>query len=368
MNELDNHNTSGSATDRLPEEPVAASAPHARAGRMTPRRWLFSLVAMGGAVAVVATLNQPPPATPASGLSVPVRAASAAPVPKPVSTMEPVLVVSGTTTTWYQPNDIAPTVQGLPRGAHAREAFGLLGGAVVIIGVDSTGMPQAYFAQHGQLRRLGPAESAVLSADRRSVWLVNYGLIRQVDSFGRTLQHRWQIPTGTNLIGANSYGLIVSGAPHGHTWIVNGHRPPRFLVTGRAVAVTEHRVLIVRGGAFLLVDFNRRVVQRLPWPPALVPTGPATVSPNGRHYAMIARSGGRQRLVVGGLLGRHPQSPHVVPLDGGVAGDTSAPVWVGDSTVVAARPDGQLVAYKVGEPHGWLLSDGPKRVVALAAV
>lgn len=368
MNESDNHNTSGSATDQLPEEPVVSASPAARAARMTPRRWLFSLVAMGGAVAVVATLNQPPPATPASGLSVPVRAASAAPVPKPVSMMEPVLVVSGATTTWYQPNDIAPTVQGLPRGAHAQEAYGLLGGAVVIVGTDSLGMPQAYYAKDGHLRRLGPAESAVLSADRRSVWLVNYGLIRQVDSFGRTLQSRWQIPTGTMLIGANSHGLIVSGAPHGHTWIVNGHRPPRLLATGRAVAVSEHRVLIIRGGALLLVGFDRHVVQRLPWPPALVPTGPATVSPNGRHYAMIARSGGRQRLVVGGLLGRRPQSPHVVPLDGGVAGKTSAPVWVGESTVVAARPDGQLVAYKVGEPHGWLLSEGPQRVVALAPV
>ena len=372
MNEPDNHSSSvGTALDRPDEAPVKAapirSGRAAGVSRMTARRWLFSVLAMAAAVAVVAGLKQPPPATPASGLSVPVRADNADNT-VPVAAMAPVLVVSGGVTSWYQPTDIVTRQQDLPRGAHARQAVGLVGGATVIVATDSHGLPQAYYAQHGQLRRLGPAESEVRSADGRSVWLVNYGLLRKIDFAGRTVERRWRVPTGTTVIGANSRGIIVSGGQRGHTWLVSGRgTAPRMVAVGRALAVTEHRMLITRSGTFSLVNFHRQVVQRLPWPVALVPTGPGAVSPDGRNYALIARTAGRQRLVVGTLLGRNPPAPHVVPLDGGHVRVAPAPVWVGDTTVEAVRPDGRLVAYALGQPHGWLLSDGPTHIRAIGA-
>jgi hypothetical protein len=334
-------------------------------GRLTPWHWLFSVVAMAGAVAVVAGMGQPRPAAPASGVSVPVRAANAAPVD-----MSTVLVVSRGATSRYDPSLGMATAEELPAGDRAQLALGLAGGGTVIVANDRRGRPNAYYRRAGHLRSLGAAETAVRSVDRRTVWLVNRGIARQIDVHGRTGRQRLIIPTGCVLVGANSRGLIVTGASGllpGHTWVVRAARPPHLLVGGRAVAVTEHRVLIARGNSLTLFGFDRRIVQRLPWPSALVASGPGSLAPDGRSYALIARTAGRERLVVGLMVGRTLRPPSVIPLDGGRFRATPAPVWVARGTVVAVRPDGQLVAYMRGRPHGWLLSDGPTAVSALAA-
>jgi hypothetical protein len=321
-------------------------------------------VAMAIAVAVVAGIGQPRPAAPASGVSVPVRAANAAPVQ-----MSPVVVVARGETARYDPTLGLTRTQPLPRGARASQAVGMIGGGIVIVGLDSVGRPEAYYARGGHLRRLGPADSAVRSADGTSVWLVHGDLARQVDPAGGVGTGRLVIPAGCVLVGANSHGLVVTGASGllpGHTWLVTSHRPPHLLVPGRAIAVSPHRVLIARGNSLRLIGMDRTVVQRLPWPPALVASGLGSLAPDGQSYALIARTAGRERLVVGSLLGHSPPSPSVIPLDGGGFRPSPAPVWVATGTVVAVRPDGRLVAYMRNRPHGWLLSDGPTLVRSLA--
>ncbi len=331
---------------------------------MTPAHWLLSVVAMAIAVAVIAGIGQPGPAAPASGVSVPVRAANAAPVQ-----MSPVVVVSRGETARYDPTLGVTRTQPLPRGAQATQAVGMIGGGIVIVGLDSVGRAEAYYARSGHLRRLGAANSAVPSADGTSVWLVHGNLARKVDPAGDVGRERLVIPAGCVLVGANAHGLVVTGSSGllpGHTWVVSSHHPPHLLVAGRAIAVSPHRVLVARGNSLRLIGMDRTVVQRLPWPPALVASGLGSLAPDGQSYALIARTAGRERLVVGSLLGHTPRSPSVIPLDGGGFRPSPAPVWVASGTVVAVRPDGQLVAYMRGRQHGWLLSDGPTLVRSLA--
>lgn len=367
MNAPNTDDRSGTADNGAAGSVPSASGRAGRGpGRLTPWHWLFSVVAMAAAVAVVAGMGQPRPAAPASGVSVPVQAANAAPV-----TMSPVLVVSRGTTYRYDPSDGIVWPQGLPRGARAQLSFGLAGGSTVVVANDRLGRPNAYYLHNGHTLSLGPAETAVRSVDRRSVWLVNRDIARKVDTSGNIGRERLMIPAGCVLVGANGRGLIVTGASGllpGHTWVVAHGRTPHLLVAGRALAITEHRILIARGNSLSLVGFDRRVVQRLPWPSALVASGPGSLAPDGRSYALIARTAGRERLVVGLLLGRTPRQPSVIPLDGGRFRATPAPVWVARGTVVAVRPDGKLVAYMRGRAHGWLLSDGPRAVTALASI
>lgn len=328
----------------------------------TGRRWAVGIAALGAVVGIAVGMGQPQPASPASGVSVPVSA-----VITPPRWAPPMFLVSRGVVSYYDLTQGTSATQRLPRGARPRAVLGLANGSVVI--VTTVGRHSiAYLMRNGHAVALGPARTAVVGVGRRGVWLVEGRLARYVTGYGRPTARRIVVPPGYAVVGAAQTGLVVSTATPlvpGRSLIVSPNVVTRQIAPGRALAVAGDQVLLKLGGGLAVLDLRTGLPQRIPWLPALIASDHAALSPDGRTFAILARAAGRTRLVVGPVDVTEARALHVVPLDGKAAGGSLAIAWISRTTVVAVRPDGRLVAYRSGDSHAWLL-DGPTAVSALA--
>lgn len=335
---------------------------HAR--RLPALWWVTPVVALGAAVAVAVSAGQPRPAAPASGVSVPVRAAATS----PPSASQLVVVSRGITSSYDVATDLSRPV-ALPGGARPVSVVGLAGAAVVI-GV-LPGRSTAYLIRGHRLVSLGWADTVVPTPARMGAWVVAGGLAREVDGTGRLMPGRVRVPAGYVLTGAVRAGLVVSTADSlapGQTWLLRAGFPAASVGLGRVLAVAGGRVLIRLGIRLSVVDLSTGRSHVLPQPSAVIPSNRGALSPDGRTFAVMGRTAGRARLVVGPVDADYAQALRVLPLDGVASGaGTVSPAWISDTAIAAVRPDGRLVTYQVGDGHGWLLRDGPRRVSALAA-
>ncbi len=317
---------------------------------------------MAAAVAVAVAVGQPPADAPGGGRSLPVRSGE---VRAPGGGRALVVVAGGVRV--IDLGDGTVRAVHLPAGVRAREAVAVSGGIASVAIVDGT-RRTALLVRAGAVRRLGPA-TAMVPGTAGGVWLIEAGTAREVGGSGRPIGGPVGIPPGGTVAGATRAGIVVDTDGPGSDGAVSvetGTATHR-VVSGRALAVAGTRVLLRRADRLGYVDLPDPAVHWLPRLLAVHPGGPAALSPDGRMVALLGRSGHRQRLIVGPADAARGQDMTVLPLDGGSRPAGPGPVWVSADTVLAVRPDGRLVRYRVGAQAGVLLAAGPEPVQALAA-
>lgn len=303
--------------------------------------------ATAAAVAVAVASGQPPPAAPASGQTVPVRAGGSS-----VSGGGRALAVVGAEVRLIDLDHGTARAVSLPE--RVRPGAVVASSRAGLFLVDRTSGAAYRRGPAGALRRLGPAEGVLPDAAGAGAWLIGAGAARAVDADGRPTGGRIALPPRGRVVGATPGGLVVDTRDvrsAGAVRVVSAAGSRR-ITAGEALAVAGRRVLLARGGRLGILDLPRPAVHWLPHLLAVRPAGPAALAPDGRSFAALARTGVRARLIVGRVTAARGRDLAVLPLDGGAGAPATGPAWSSADTVLAVRPDGRLLAYRLGAAVG----------------
>lgn len=309
------------------------------------------LAATAVAVAVAVASGQPPPAAPASGRSIPVRAGGSS-----VSGGGRALAVVPAGVRLIDLDHGTVRAVSLPDGVRAGAVLASSGAALFLL--DRAAGAAYRRAPAGTLRRLdpvsGPVQDIVPDAAGTGAWLIRAGAARAVDATGRPTGERIVLPPRSRIAGATAAGLVVdtADARTANAVRVVSATGSRRIAAGVALAVAGRRVLLIRAGRLGIVDLPGRAVRWLPHLLAVRPAGPGALAPDGRAFAAVARTGVRPRLIVGRVSAAGGRDLTVLPLDGGTGAPETGPVWTSADTVLAVRPDGRPVAYHLGTAAG----------------
>ena len=152
------------------------------------------------------------------------------------------------------------------------------------------------------------------------------------------------------------------------TLLVQTNGLTRFVAEAEALAAAGDVVLVRRADLRLGVAQldGTGPVRWLPLLSAVKPTGPAALDAGGSTFAVLARVNDYARLMVGPTNADSEADINVVALEGGIPDpDPAPPAFTSSGRALAARPDGKVVYYYVGERAGLLLGDDLPRATAV---
>jgi hypothetical protein len=278
------------------------------------------------------------------------------------------ILTFGPTASAYDVDSGRATPLRLPSGvrsADVTDAVALSTAAVVVAGGRAWTVPY----DGRRTRALGRVDRVVAMAGRDAVWLLRRGTAVPVDAAGRRIGGRFEIALDRHVLASTRGELVLGSATPGgvgrieHGDPVPGARRSRISDAGVVHSAGPRAVAWSPCAGprceVLVTDVETGFAERLPrLPTGLERSGPALLSPDGRHFAVLARRPGSTTdvLVVGHLpgTGREDRAEVVArDLRGDAGGSLVRFVFAANGWLLVATADGRTLLVGPG-PHGQL--------------
>lgn len=278
------------------------------------------------------------------------------------------ILTFGTTLSAYDVDSSRATQLRLPpgvRSADVSDAVALSEAAVVLAGGRAWTVPY----DSRPARALGRFDRLVAMAGRDAVWLLRRRTAVPVDGTGQRVGGVFEIAPGRHVLGATRGELVLGSTPPGTSGRIE-HGDP--VPGGRRRRIADEGVLHSAGPRavawspcaglrceVLVTDVETGFAERLPrLPGGLERSGPPLLSPDGRHFAVLARQPGSDTdvIVVGHLpgTGREDRAEVVARgLRGDAGGSLVRFMFAANGWLLVATADGRTLLVGPG-PHGQL--------------
>lgn len=297
--------------------------------------------------------GQPSPIDRPLGVTIPVNAATTA-IPANIGPMT--LVAGG----WLLRYDLAASQVlqlRVPAGGRVMQVLSRYQAQAVLVRFPSGRMVGYVLPYGGGLVRLGEARALVPDADNRTLWLLTAGRVSQYRLDGRPVGRTVAVPAGYLPVAGDHGQIIVSSTgDQAKTLLLPAVGRRRLLAPGQALDAAAGVVLLRLGDELAVLDLRTSMFRVLPPLSAVQLTGPGTLAADGAAFAVLGRVNNHAQLIVGPINPSSGADLQVVALDGGnPLPYPPAARWTSTGSVLAVRPDGQLVYFTPGHRNGVVL-------------
>ncbi|HSV66784.1 MAG TPA: hypothetical protein VLJ59_12855 [Mycobacteriales bacterium] len=310
-----------------------------------------------GAVLLVAALvsvahGQPSPVDRALGVTIPVKTGSTTP-----SGIGPMTLVTGGGLVHYDRTAAKAVPVQVPPGGRVLQVQPCYRAHAVLVRFPSGRLVGYVVPRDGGLVRLGEARAIVPDANNLTVWLFAGGRVRQYRLDGAPTGAVIAVPRGYQPVGAVRGQVIASSAgEQAMTLVLPGAGRRRLLSRGQALDVASGVVLLRIDQRLAVLNLRTGELRMMPSLSAVQVTGPGTLAEDGAAFAVLGRVNDHARLIVGPIAPDSEAELQVVALDGGrPLPYPPAARWTDSGSVLAVRPDGQVVYFTPGERSGAVL-------------